>query len=36
MAAISGFVADRWLYFAVLAGVVILVPSAVCWALSRE
>ncbi len=36
MAAISGFVADRWLYFAVLAGVVILLPSAVCWALSRE
>lgn len=36
MAAVSGFVADRWLYFAVLAGVVILLPSAVCWALSRE
>ena len=36
MTAVSGFVADRWLYFAVLAGVVVLVPSAVCWALSRE
>ncbi len=35
-AAASAFVTDRWLYFAVLAGVVILVPTAVCWALSRE
>lgn len=35
-AAASAFIADRGLYFALLAGVVILVPSAVCWALSRE
>jgi hypothetical protein len=36
MAAVSGFVSDRWLYFAVLAGLVVLLPSAVCWALTRE
>lgn len=36
MAAVSGFVADRWLYFAVMAGIVVLVPSAICWAITRE
>jgi len=36
MAAASAFVSDRWLYFAVLAGLVVLLPSAVCWALTRE
>lgn len=34
--AVSGFVAERWLYFAVLACVVVLVPAAACWAISRD
>lgn len=36
MTAVSGFVAERWLYFAVLACVVVLVPAAACWAISRD
>ena len=35
-ASAAAFVADRWLYFAVLACVVVLVPAAACWAISRE
>ncbi|HNY39515.1 MAG TPA: hypothetical protein PKJ41_03940 [Bryobacteraceae bacterium] len=33
---VASFVADHGPYFAVLAGAVVLVPTAVCWALSRE